>query len=323
MKWAPLALWLAACAHASPAELPRFDGPGRLLLLIERDDGRRIALLDADGSRWLDMRALPGPPSDARLLSRDSLLLLLEVPSGEEYGLPDTQLAVLDLPDARSRPVGAPGRRYDPEPSPDGRYLAVGADTAGVGDSDLEIWSLADPAERLALRHESLEEPRWSADGFELVASRLMADPEGDEDTGGSFAGTSFTWPRLHRMRRDLGDPELLWDGERARSLAAGGSLALWWDAAGLWARQNRGLVRCSLAEQRCALVFAAPEGRRIVDGRAAGAEVAWLLTVEARDAFDRSLPDEILRVSLASGALLGRWRAPEGSHVLDIDWSE
>jgi hypothetical protein len=323
MKRALLALWLSACAHLPAPSLPAFEGPGRLLLLIERDGARELALLGEGGPRVLDARALGGVASQVRFLDRDSLLLLLEVASGDEFGLPDHQLRVLALGQRRSHPVGERGRRYDPEPSPDARYLAVGAELPGLGDSDFEIWSLAGEPERIALRHQSLEEPRWSPDGLALVASLLMADPETDEDTGGGFAGTALTWPRMHRLRRDLGDPELIWDGERPETLAPGGSLALWWDARGIWARQNRGLVRCELAARRCALVFAAPEGRRIVDGRAAGADVAWLLGVEARDAFDRQLPDEALRVSLATGELLARWRAPPGTAILDVDWTE
>ncbi len=57
------------------------------------------------------------------------------------------------------------------------------------------------------------------------------------------------------------------------------------------------------------------------IDGRRAGPREAWLLTVEARDAFDRRLPDEILRVDLESGDVLGRWRTPEGIGVTEIDW--
>jgi hypothetical protein len=323
MRWALIALWGLACAHAPPPALPPFGDPGRLLLLLEREGARELALLGAEGSRTLDARALGGAASQVRFLGRDALLLLLEVPSGDEFGLPDHQLRVLALGDGRSRALGPPARRYDPEPSPDGRYLAVGAELPGVGDSDLEIWSLEGEPERIARRHQSLEEPRWSPDGHGLVASVLMADPETDEDTGGSFAGTAFSWPRLHRLRRDLGDPELLWDGARAESLTPGGSLALWWDARGIWARQSRGLVRCQPAARRCRLAYAAPEGRRIVDGRAAGPDVAWLLTVEARDALDRRLPDELLRVSLTSGELLARWRAPAGTAILDIDWVE
>ncbi len=70
-----------------------------------------------------------------------------------------------------------------------------------------------------------------------------------------------------------------------------------------------------------CALVLASAEKRRVVAGRRVGPREAWLLTVEARDAFDRRLPDEILRVDLESGDVLGRWRTPEGISVTEIDW--
>ena len=61
--------------------------------------------------------------------------------------------------------------------------------------------------------------------------------------------------------------------------------------------------------------------GTVVVDGRRIGRE-AWLLTVEASDAFDRRQPDAILRVDLDSGRLLGRWRTPEGAVVTEIDWT-
>ena len=63
-----------------------------------------------------------------------------------------------------------------------------------------------------------------------------------------------------------------------------------------------------------------APE-RRIVDGRPVGAEDAWLLSVEALDAFDRREPDEILQIDVATGARRAQWRAPAGVAVLDLDW--
>ena len=133
--------------------------------------------------------------------------------------------------------------------------------------------------------------------------------------------GTSLHWPRLHVLRRDLGDATLLWDGVDSRGLAPGGSLPLWWDRDGIFARQRQGLVRCRPTGGGCALVFACEASRRIVDGRRVGEGEAWLLTVEARDAFDRSPPDELLRVDLEGGRLLSRWRAPAGTAVVELDW--
>ena len=61
--------------------------------------------------------------------------------------------------------------------------------------------------------------------------------------------------------------------------------------------------------------------GRRVVDGRPVGAREAWLLTVEATDAFDRRDPDAIVRVDLETGAVLWLWRAPPGVAVQGLDW--
>jgi len=312
-------VWIAvvalACAHA-PASLPAFAGPGRLLLILDREGQRELVVLDARGSRRLDVQA----PREARFVAPDALLVVMEVPAEEEFRLPDTRLQRLELAGGGLSALGGRGRHYDPEPSPDGRWLAVGAETQGVGDSDLEIWSLEEGT-RVASRAQSFEEPRWRHDGRALVASVLMADPETDEDQGGGMLGTSFTWPRMHRLRRDLGEPTLLWDGDDERSLAPGGSLPLWWDESGIFARQRRGLVQCDARRGGCAVVYAPEAERRVVDGRRVGGMEAWLLTLPASDAFDRRQPDEILRVELPTGRVLGRWRAPAGVAITEIDW--
>jgi hypothetical protein len=306
-----------ACAHgASPYDVG-FRGPGRLLLVFEEEAGRLLVVHDAKGVHHV---AADGP-RDARWVGSQRLLIVSEIPPREEYGLPGTRVAAIDLASGAEWAILAEGRHYDPEPSPDGRWLAVGADVGDLGDSDLEIWSLAGELERVAVRHQSLEEPRWRGDGYALVASLLMADPESEAEGGGSYGGASFTWPRLHRLRRDLGDPELLADGDPGGSLAAGGSLALWWDTRGIYARQRRGLVRCDPEGGGCRLVHAPREARRIVDGRPVGPSEAWLLTVEASDALDRRHPDEILRVDLETGEARVVYRAPEGLSLLDIDW--
>jgi hypothetical protein len=321
---AAAALALGACAHPwrAPGPAPPFAGPGRLLLLLESERGTQLALLTASDRRHLDAAGV----LRARWVSPHALLLLVEGEGAAEsegtYGAPDTRLRVLSLRDGTLRDVGPVGRHYDPEPSPDGQWLAVGAETPGLGDSDLEIWSLAEPFRRVAVRHQSMEQPRWRADGRALVASVLMADPESDDSWGGSFGGTGFRWPRMHSLRRDLGDPAFVWDGAQRATLAPGGSLPLWWDARGLFARQSRGLVRCDLEAQQCALVFATEPSRRVVDGRAAGPDAAWLLSVEARDAFDRRQPDELLHVALPDGALRDRWKPAPGTWILDLDWA-
>lgn len=312
---------LAGCAQLAPTVEPahglRFDGPGRLLVVFERESGgRELVLLESGEARRLEV-----PPfREARFVAGDRLVLALELPARDDYGLPDTQLALHDLASGATQRFGPPGRHYDLEPSADGRYLALGVEQQGVGDADLEIWSLDPTPERVASRAQSLEEPRWRHDGRSIAVAVLMEDPESDDDTGGGFGGHALSWPRLHRLRLDLGAPELVFDGAQPYGLAPGGTLPLWWDARGLFARQRAGLVRCD-PRGGCALVCAAPPGRRIVDGRPVGPAAAWLLSVEASDAFDRREPDVILRVDLDRGVVLSEWRAPSGVSVLDLDW--
>jgi hypothetical protein len=322
MRGVWITAFVLACAQAPLLSqfppLPAFEGPGRLLLIFERDAERELFVVDPGAARRVAIEA----PREARFVHAEELLVVVEVPADEEFRLPKTELRIVELATGRQTALGPPGRHYDPEPSPDGRWLAVGAETAGVGDSDLEIWSLGE-RERIATRPQSFEEPRWRHDGVALVASVLMSDPESDEDSGGGMLGTSFSWPRLHRLRRDLGEPVFLWDGDESASLAPGGSLPLWWDESGIFARQRRGLVRCDAIAGSCAMVYAPERERRVVDGRKVGVREAWLLTVAAVDAFDRRQPDEIVRVDLATSQVLGRWRAQEGTVVIEIDWIE
>lgn len=313
-----LALVLVACAHAPSRRQVDFHGPGRMLLILERSDlPPELIVFDADGAHPVAIEA----PREARFVTARELLVVVEVPALEEFRLPDTRLVRVDLASGRTRSLGERGRHYDAEPSPDGRFLAVGRDTPEVGDSDLEIWSLRDQGERIAVRHQSLEEPRWQRHGPDLVVGLLMADPESDDATGGGFGGTALTWPRLHRLRRDLGAPERIADGERAGRLEPGGSLPLWWDERGLFARQRRGLVRCDPDAGRCQTAFAPDDGRRVADGRRFGEDGALLLTADAEAAHDRRLPDRLLRVDLRSGSRALLYQAPAGTGIAELDW--
>jgi hypothetical protein len=325
-------LWLAAlalCACASgaaggrPGQGIRFAGPGQLLVVFEHAGVRReLVLVQAGGARRVEMPRF----REARFAGPDLLVLALEARSrDDDYGPPATQLALHDLATGATRRFGPVADHYDLEPSPDGLYLAVGVERGEVGEAELEIWSLGSEPELLASRPQALEEPRWreGEDGrpSALAVALLMPDPEGDAG-GGGFGESSFSWPRLHRLRRDLGEPALIFDGTGGPGdLAPGGSLPLWWDARGLFARQNEGLMRCDPEQGGCTRVFGSPLGRRIVGGRPVGPREAWLLTVLAQDAFDRGEPDEIVRVELETGAALSRWRAPPGVAVVDLDW--
>jgi hypothetical protein len=294
-----------------------------MLVVFERGGGRReLVLLGPGGSRRLEL-----PPfREVRFARRDLLVLVLESARSDDEDAslpPATQLALHDLATGATKRFGPVGQHYDAEPSPDGRFVAVGTERPQVGDADLEIWSIEGDPEPVALRAQPLDEPRWRDDGEAIAAAQLVEDAEGDDHMGGGFGMRSLAWPRLQRLSRELRQSVQVDDGAEPGQLAPGGSLPLWWDARGLFARQSSGLVRCDVERGGCAHVYAPEPERRIADGRPVGAREAWLLSVQATDAFDRREPDAIVRIDLESGNVLSRWRAPPGVAVLDLDWIE
>lgn len=184
-------------------ELP---SPGRLALILEDAQGvRSLRVLDELGTHALGLAVAP---RDIRFIDPHRLLLIREEPAAG-YGLPDTVLSILSLPDGSIRDIDGPRQHFDPEPSPDGRFFSVGVERASLGDSDFEIWELSDAPERIASRAQALDEARWSPDGRQLVASRPVRDGIETEGGlgGGGFGGISIPWPRLFLLRRDLGTP--------------------------------------------------------------------------------------------------------------------
>lgn len=304
-----------------------FRGPGRLLLIFESaTQERALVVSDRKGIQRLSVER----PRDARWVTPGTILVLSEeIP--EEFRLPRTHLLHIQMGADRERVriIDGPRRHYDPEPSPDGRWLALGVDIAEVGESDLEIWELGEAFERIASRAQALDEPRWSPDARALVASHPIPDPlEGEDSLGGGFGGVSFPWPRLFRLRRDLGHPTLLHDGATPASFARGGTLPLWWAAEGIYARQAIGLVLCAPERGTCTRVYAPGADRRVVDGRgilpsksAEDSSLHEALLLVARAETPRLFPSEIHRVDLDSGEGEILFRAPEGVLILDIDW--
>ncbi|MBW2279594.1 MAG: hypothetical protein JRG76_00745 [Deltaproteobacteria bacterium] len=298
-------------------------GRGRVAAIVEWHDAdaqvhSELRLFGPGENRPLDVAA----PRTARWLDERHLLVGVRSPPAEGDYVPRVQIRVVDLDSGESRAIGRNGLYFDLEPSPDGALLALGVQQAGLGDSDLQIWDLRAPREPLAERAQTLDRPRWSPDGRHLAVSLSMPDSDDAEvHDGVSIEGVALSWPRLFRLRRDLvGKLEPLHDGVPGGAPAPGGTLPLWWDARGIWARQRAGLVRCDPEGGGCTLVYA-PAGRRSVLGGCTfrGGE-AWLLVMNEATAGGDHLANEMHRVDLASGTLLDRWRAPAGRFVADLD---
>jgi hypothetical protein len=306
----------------SPLDLG-FGGPGRLVLIWEVPDAagestKLVALYDADGAR-----PLPVPHAvEARWLGPEALVLGLHTASEDptRWGL--TELVVLGLEPQELLRLAAPRRHFDFEVAGDLSWLAVGVELNDRGESDLEIWYVGGEPQIVARRREPLDEPRWSPDGVELVVSRAIRDPDAEEiESSPELGGIGLAWPRLFRVRRDLGSaPVLVPDGEPGGALAAGGSFPLWWDRAGIFARQRRGLVRCDPGGGGCLLLYDPGEERRVVDGRKFGDDEALLLVLDT--ASEERLASEIHRVDLATGSGALLFRAPSGVWITDIDWT-
>ena len=325
LAWLAIPLLLAC----GPQEVraPRFDtgfrGPGRLVVIFEPADPespRALVVHDASGAREL---AVDGARA-ARWLSARELLVSREVPSAEPYGLPLTELVRVDADSGHATPMRAPARYFDAEPDPRGERVALGLEVDDQGESDLLVLGLADPnAKPLAGRSQPLDRPRWSPDGASLVVLQTILDPDAeDSETGLSFGGQAVSWPRLFRAPSDLrGKLRLLHDGDAGEPLVAGGSLPLFWNERGIFARQRRGLVRCDPGGSGCSVVWAPPEQRRVSDARAAGEGSALLLVRNHAADAELDLPRELYRVQLETGRAELLYTAPEAVFLAEIDW--
>lgn len=322
-----LALCLGACSRErafAPAPYDTgFRGPGRLVILFENADPavpRVLVVHDRDGARAIRVDNARA----ARWISKSALLVSQELAPTEEYGLPSTQLLRVDLESGAIEPFASAARWFDAEPDPRGERLAAGVEVDDQGASELVLFSLASRGEKpLADAPRALDRPRWSPDGAALVVLQTIADPDGaDSETGISFGGQEVAFPRLFRLSAALdGKLVLLRDGDPGGPLAPGGSLPLWWDARGVYAKQRRGLVLCDPSGSGCRLAFAPGGERRVVDGRASGPDEALLLVRDHSEQPDTELPQDLYRVHLDSGKGEAIYHAPHDVFLSELDW--
>ena len=281
---------------------------------------RALVVQDARGARELRVER----PRAARWLSTRELLVSREVDSEEPYGLPRTELLRVDAESAIATPIAEPARYFDAEPDARGGRIAVGLEVDDQGESDLLVLALDGArATPIAGRSQPLDRPRWSPDGASLVVLQTLADPDGeDAETSVSVGGQAIAWPRLFRVPSDLrGALAPLRDGEPGQAPAAGGTLPLFWNARGIYARQRRGLVRCDPSGAGCEKVWSPGDRRRVVDARAAGPDAALALVRDHAEPSELDLPRELYRVDLVRGEAELVYRAPPDLFLAEIDW--
>jgi hypothetical protein len=312
---------LGCAAGAGPWDIGH-RGPGRVAIVYERQDPdlgltHELLVYDASGARRV---AVPDPQS-AHWLGRGALLVALRSrTAAEDYRTP-VQLHRVDLASGASQPLGAAGFYFDLAPDPSGALLALGVEAGDLGDSELQIWDLAAPGEPLARRAQTLDRPRWSPNGRQLVVSQPRPDSdEAEIHDGVSIEGVTISWSRLFRLRRDLiGRLRALYDGPPGGSLVPGGTLPLWWDDQGIWARQRAGLVRCNPDGSGCLVIYEPGALRSVVDGCAASGN-AWLIV---RRGESGGAATEIHRVSIEGWGGSHVVHAPAGRSVAGIDCAD
>jgi len=328
-----LALAAFACAcTGKPAGAPApwdtgFRGPGRLAILFESGDPdvpRALVVHDASGARALPVER----PTAVRWISPRELIVSQEVPPAkdDEYGLPSTRLLRVDADTGEVKPFSRTARWFDAEPDPRGERLVAGVELDDQGASELVVLGFASHGETPLVEVErALDRPRWSPDGAALVVLQTINDPEGEAtESGMSFGGQEVAFPRLFRVSSDLtGSIALLRDGDDSHApLAAGGSLPLWWGPKGIYARQRRGLVLCDPDDGGCKSVFAPGGDRRVIEGRPAGPERAFLLVRDHSSAqADVDLPRELWEVDLNAGSGRVIYTSPNDVYLAGIDW--
>ncbi len=289
-------------------------GEGKLLLIREfaEKSGRRTVLEvhTRAGTLIPDIER----PLRARWIDANTLLVHVRTDDSTSSNASSSRLVRYDLSSKEATALPFAERPYDLEPSPTGARLAWGREAESSRARSFEVRSLAPSFSRLGSRSRGFKDPRWRPDGQQLVASLAVGALEAQ--------GVSSTTapPRLHLLSPKLGEMRFLEDSDQPGRLEPGGTRPLWWDSKGIWARQDRGLVRCD-PSGGCELVYRPEMDRQVAGGRPVGGGEALLLLVTKEAAALQRAPDAIHRVNLDTGEGQPAYLLEPGESFTDIDW--
>lgn len=198
--------------------------------------------------------------------------------------------------------------RHAPRPSPDGRWLAITAQTE-TGRQRLEIYDLGSrgdgPAEPRVFEELPPYDLAWSPDGKYVAVGVGVVEPDGK------------VWPRLRILDLATGTLRKVNDGGRPD-----GVRPLFWTEEGLFVESEPGVRRCDLEGAGCSVHYDLGSPRfRARTGTPVGSGKAWILVTDhERDPFEIR-GHELHEVDLVDGGGRRLLRLPDGVFLNDISW--
>jgi hypothetical protein len=127
--------------------------------------------------------------------------------------------------------------------------------------------------------------------------------------------------PVLALLSRDEAIVMSLPDRSSGAKSEPGGVVPLFWTADGIYARSQRGLLRCSAQGSDCALVYGPGEDKFAFGGVRTDERKALLLVQDLKVDPLEVRAKEIHEVDLATGQGRVLLRLPNGVFISDLDW--
>jgi len=295
--------------RSPPFEIP-FDGPGRLLMVASRgpDRPQNYLLLVAtrNGTAALPLES----PSTAEWLSPSELIASRSAP-----GHPG-EIVRLDR-EGHARDVLSTADLAYPRPAPDRRQVSVAhfVDTPerkGIGATEIRA---LDRDFTLTKSFSYRDLPTlsgvvvWSPD-----AKQLAVDLRSDEDEG-------RVRPRLGILVLENAVVRRLYDSAQDRERDESGVIPIFWTSKGLYARSQRGVLRCDPTGEGCTVVYDPGNNRRVLDGTPLGGDEVLLLIQDLQADPLEARAKEIHRLNLNTGKGGLFYRLPADAFASGIDW--
>ncbi len=282
---------------------PPPPGSGQLAMLISRGwpPHSVLAVVTPEGSREFSVGRL----SAVRWRSQQEIIV-------EQSGSGWSQ-KLLRI-DRKGKTVGTITEEYfvGPQPSPDGRRIAVGHVLDDGGLTRLEIRDLAGGFRLLsAFPPDALPRPRLAA--WDPTGTQLAVAIEALEDNG--FQG------RLAIVSAGNNTVRRLYDRPVDRRKDPRGVMLMFWHSTGIYAWSARGVLRCDPSGADCVALYDPGDARHIIGGTAVGDQGALFLVADVRADPLEPRAKEIHYLNLDTGVGKMWVRLPKGLFVSDIDW--